>query len=105
MKRNTAQKIVIATAVMLAAGLGYLIIRLIVRHWRYVCPSSFKTIISLVVADFILQAVKGEEDFARTLEISKEDICKLDVAEGVSSRVDKTLASRNFGLSFCIPSL
>ncbi len=47
----------------------------------------------------------AEEDFARTLEISKEDICKLDVAEGVSSRVDKTLASRNFGLSFCIPSL
>ncbi|MEK7143152.1 MAG: hypothetical protein AAB785_03015 [Patescibacteria group bacterium] len=66
MKRNTAQKIVIATAVMLAAGLGYLIIRLIVRHWRYVCPWSFFTIISLVVAVFIFQAVKGEEDFART---------------------------------------
>lgn len=68
-RRNIVKKIAIAAIVMLAAGLGYLMIRLIIwiiSHWRYIGCWSFFTIIFLAAAFFIFRAVKGKEDSPRT---------------------------------------
>lgn len=44
---------------------------------------------------------KAESELLSKLEISKEDICLLDVSVNVSKDIDENLAGRNFGLSFC----
>lgn len=61
--------------------------------------SGFSVYIS--AAPFAANRLTAEKSFLDALGISREDACKLKVFESVSPDVDKKLAGRNLGLSFC----
>ncbi len=61
--------------------------------------SGFSVYISAAPFDVNRRAV--EKTLLDILEISETDACKLKVFESVPPSVDKNLAGRNLGLSFC----
>ena len=65
--------------------------------------SSFLITISRQPFDAARQA--AEDDFLKTLQITKEEACRLNVALRVPRFVDENLAGKDFGLSFCPNSI
>ncbi len=58
-------------------------------------------LITIESLPFAEARAKAEADFIDNLRISKEDACRLTVAEAVPQDVDPSLAGLDFGLSFC----
>jgi len=65
----------------------------------YPSPEGF--IITIHNKDMEKARIAAETDFIKTLNISKEDACKLNVNLMVPLDINENIAGQNFGLSFC----
>ena len=81
-----------ASSIVVRSGPTYSIIydTLLSSFWIALQPESFET-----------ERGQAEQEFLNTLEISREDACKLDVSVGVFYTSGDSRSGRNYPLSFC----
>jgi len=58
-------------------------------------------VITLTNRDIKTARENAEKDFLNTLQISKEQACKLNIQLGVPFSINEAAAGKNYGLSFC----
>ena len=58
-------------------------------------------LITIKQTPFDENRIRAEQDLLRTLDITEEDACKLQVTIGMPGFVDPEYTGRNFPLSFC----
>ncbi len=70
-----------------------------ILFFEYGQEKSF--LISITGENLSASREKAEADFLSSLDITKEQACKLNVSLSVSKDIDYSLAGQEFGLSFC----